>query len=394
MTDSSQNASVDVVEPQDKPREKPAVGHPIGLLAELTHRCPLRCPYCSNPLELERRDAELDTATWKRVLSEAAALGVLHIHLSGGEPTARPDLVELTRHCAEEGLYTNLITSGIGRAPGMIDALFDAGLDHVQLSVQGATAETGDRIGGYKGGHEAKLTFAHKVVELGLPLTLNAVIHRGNIHEVEAIIALAVELKAKRLEVAHTQYYGWAYANRAALMPARPDVDRSIALVEEARRRLEGVLVIDMVIPDYYARYPKPCTGGWGRKTLNVTPTGKVLPCHAAENIPGLEFWNVREHALGDIWRSNPAFNAYRGTDWMPEPCRSCERREMDFGGCRCQAMALLGDASATDPACSKSPFHARMEALATAEAGGAAPDYIYRTIGGAPEPREAETHL
>ncbi|MFS8036303.1 pyrroloquinoline quinone biosynthesis protein PqqE [Xanthobacter sp. AM11] len=363
------------------------VGYPIGILAELTHRCPLRCPYCSNPLELERREAELDTATWKRVLSEAAALGILHVHLSGGEPTARPDLVQLTAHCAAEGLYTNLITSGIGRASGMIGALAEAGLDHVQLSVQGASAETGDLIGGYRGGHEAKLAFARQVTDIGLPLTLNAVIHRGNIHEVEAIIDLALALKARRLEVAHTQYYGWAYANRAALMPARPDVDRSVALVEEARRRLEGVLVIDMVIPDYYARFPKPCSGGWGRRTLNVTPTGRVLPCHAAESIPGLDFWSVRAHALGDIWRASPAFNAFRGTDWMPEPCRSCERKEMDFGGCRCQAMALLGDASATDPACSRSPFHARIEALATAEAGARAPDYVYRAIGGPPRP-------
>lgn len=368
-----------------RPAAAPSVGHPIGILAELTHRCPLRCPYCSNPLELERRDAELDTATWKRVLSEAAALGILHVHLSGGEPTARPDLVELTAHCAAEGLYTNLITSGIGRASGMINALSDAGLDHVQLSVQGASAETGDRIGGYKGGHAAKLEFARKVTDLGLPLTLNAVIHRGNIDEVEDIIALAVALKARRLEVAHTQYYGWAYANRAALMPARPDVDRSVALVEEARRRLEGILVIDMVIPDYYARFPKPCSGGWGRRTLNVTPTGRVLPCHAAESIPNLEFWSVRDHALGDIWRASPAFNAFRGTEWMREPCRSCDRREMDFGGCRCQAMALVGDAAATDPACSLSPFHARVEALATGEAAAVAPDYIYRTIGGAP---------
>lgn len=369
-----------------RPAAAPPVGHPIGILAELTHRCPLRCPYCSNPLELERREAELDTATWKRVLSEAAALGILHVHLSGGEPTARPDLVELTAHCAAEGLYTNLITSGIGRASGMIDALSEAGLDHVQLSVQGASAETGDRIGGYKGGHAAKLEFARKVTDLGLPLTLNAVIHRGNIHEVEDIIALAVALKARRLEVAHTQYYGWAYVNRAALMPARPDVDRSVALVEEARRRLEGILVIDMVIPDYYARYPKPCSGGWGRRTLNVTPTGRVLPCHAAESIPNLEFWSVRDRALGDIWRSSPAFNAFRGTDWMREPCRSCDRRDMDFGGCRCQAMALAGDATATDPACSLSPFHARVEALATEEAAAVAPDYLYRTIGGAPE--------
>lgn len=373
------------IHPHQRAAAPPAIGHPIGILAELTHRCPLRCPYCSNPLELDRREAELDTATWKRVLSQAAGLGVLHVHLSGGEPTARPDLVELTAHCAAEGLYTNLITSGIGRAEQMIGPLAEAGLDHVQLSVQGASAQTADLIGGYKGGHAAKLAFASRVTDLGLPLTLNAVIHRGNIHEVEDIIALAVALKARRLEVAHTQYYGWAYANRAALMPARADVDRSVTLVEEARRRLEGVLVIDMVIPDYYARYPKPCSGGWGRRTLNVTPTGRVLPCHAAESIPGLEFWSVRDHALGDIWRASPAFNAFRGTAWMPEPCQSCERRDMDFGGCRCQAMALAGDARATDPACSKSPLHARVEALATAEATSEAPPYVYRAMGGLP---------
>ena len=383
------NATAELnLETAPRPAAVHPVGHPIGILAELTHRCPLRCPYCSNPLELERREAELDTATWKRVLSEAAALGVLHVHLSGGEPTARADLVELTAHCAAEGLYTNLITSGVGRAGAMLPALSEAGLDHVQLSFQGAKAETTDRVGGYAGGHAAKLAFAAQVTDLGLPLTVNAVFHRANIHEVEDMIELAIALKARRLEVAHTQYYGWAYANRAALMPARPDVDRSVAIVEEARKRLEGVLVIDMVIPDYYARYPKPCSGGWGRRTLNVTPTGRVLPCHAAESIPGLEFWSVRDHALGDIWRASPAFNAYRGTDWMREPCRSCDRREMDFGGCRCQAMALAGDASLTDPACSKSPFHARVEALATAEAAGTAPDFIYRTIGGMPSGR------
>lgn len=370
---------------QARPEAAPAVGHPIGILAELTHRCPLRCPYCSNPLELERREAELDTTTWKRVLSEAAALGVLHVHLSGGEPTARPDLVQLTTHCAKEGLYTNLITSGVGRADAMIEALADAGLDHVQLSFQGASAETADKIGGYPGGHKMKLAFAEKVTALGLPLTVNAVFHRGNIHEVEAVIEMAVDLGARRLEVAHTQYYGWALLNRAALMPERDEVERSLALVEAARKRLEGVLVIDMVIPDYYARFPKPCSGGWGRRTFNVTPSGKVLPCHAAETIPGLEFWNVRERSLADIWRASPAFNAFRGTHWMPEPCQSCERKEMDFGGCRCQAMALVGDAAATDPACSKSAFHARIETLAATEAHGAAPDYIYRAIGGPP---------
>ncbi|MGA0593677.1 pyrroloquinoline quinone biosynthesis protein PqqE [Enterovirga sp. CN4-39] len=369
----------------------PIIPAPIGLLAELTHRCPLRCPYCSNPLELDRRSAELDTATWQRVLSEAADLGVLHIHLSGGEPTARADIVEITAHCAGLGLYSNLITSGVAAAMQKLEPLAAAGLDHVQLSIQSADAANAERIGGLRGAQEQKLAFGQRVVELGLPLTLNAVIHRGNIDEVEAIIGIAVEIGARRLEIAHTQYYGWAYLNRAALMPARADVSRSIAIVEAARERLAGRLVIDLVLPDYYAKYPKACAGGWGRRLINVTPAGKVLPCHAAETIQGLEFWHVTDRALGDIWHHSPAFNAYRGTDWMREPCRSCARRELDWGGCRCQALALAGDAAATDPACSLSPLHARIEALARAEsATEVAPDYRYRVIGAA-SPRGEE---
>ncbi|WP_298955810.1 pyrroloquinoline quinone biosynthesis protein PqqE [uncultured Methylobacterium sp.] len=364
----------------------PALPAPIGLLAELTHRCPLRCPYCSNPLELDKRSGELDTATWERVLDEAAALGVLHVHLSGGEPTARQDIVAITAACARLGLYSNLITSGVGGALAKLDALSDAGLDHVQLSIQAAEASNAERIGGLRNAQPQKFAFAERVTALGLPLTLNAVIHRGNIGEVPAIIDLAVQLGAKRLEVAHTQYYGWAYVNRAALMPAKPEVDRSIRVVEEARERLKGRLVIDLVVPDYYAKYPKACAGGWGRRLMNVTPTGKVLPCHAAETIPGLEFWHVQDHSLAEIWARSPAFSAYRGTGWMKEPCRSCDRRETDWGGCRCQALALAGDAAATDPACSLSPLHARVQALAVAESAlETAPDYRYRTIGGAP---------
>ncbi len=359
-----------------------SVPNPIGLLLELTHRCPLHCPYCSNPLELDRRSAEMDTATVLRVLGEAAALGILHVHLSGGEPTARRDILEITAACAKAGLYSNLITSGIGAALRHLPALAAAGLDHVQLSLQGAAAAQADKVSGLAGSHEAKMLFAAEVARLGLPLTVNAVIHRGNIGEVAAFIDLAVELGARRLEIAHTQYYGWAYRNRAALMPARADVDRSIQIVEAARRRLAGTLVIDLVVPDYYASRPKACAGGWGRKLMNVSPAGKVLPCHAAESIPGLAFWHVQDHALGEIWRDSPAFNAYRGTDWMPEPCRSCERQEVDWGGCRCQALALLGDAGLTDPACGKSPFHARIEALATAEAAESAPVYVYRGAG------------
>ncbi len=342
---------------------------PIGLLVELTHRCPLGCPYCSNPTALERPGAELHTDTWKRVFREAAALGALHVHLSGGEPTARRDIAELTGAAAQSGLYTNLITSGVGVSEKLWGQLVDAGLDHAQLSFQGADKATNDRLGHYAGAWERKRAFARLVTGAGLPLTINAVIHRANLNQVGAFIDLAVELGARRLEVAHTQYYGWALANRAALMPPKAEVMASIALVEEARARLKGTLVIDMVVPDYYARYPKPCAGGWGRIAINVSPTGKVLPCHAAESIPGLEFWNVSDRSLGDIWLLSPAFNAFRGTDWMQEPCRSCERREIDWGGCRCQALALVGDASATDPACWKSPHHARIAAIAAAEA-------------------------
>lgn len=357
---------------------------PIGLLAELTHRCPLRCPYCSNPIELDRRSAELDTDTWRRVLSEAAALGVLHVHLSGGEPTARADIIKLTAHCAQVGLYSNLITSGIGSALAKLEALADAGLDHVQLSIQSADAANAERIGGLLNAQPQKIAFAERTTELGLPLTLNVVIHRGNIDEVGRIIDLAVHLGAKRLEVAHTQYYGWAYTNRAALMPAKADVDRSIRIVGAARKALEGQLVIDLVVPDYYATYPKACAGGWGRRLINVTPSGKVLPCHAAETIDGLLFWSVHDRSLAEIWASSPAFEAFRGTDWMPEPCRSCDRKELDWCGCRCQALALTGDAAATDPACSRSPHHARIRALADADSRPTKePSYIYRSIGG-----------
>lgn len=353
------------------PAPTAAVPAPIGILAELTHRCPLACPHCSNPLALEPRHDELDTETWMRVLSEATALGALHVHLSGGEPTARRDIVELTRHCTEIGLYSNLITSGIGVSERLVAALAEAGLDHVQLSFQGARAATNDRLGGYDGGFVRKRAVAAMVTAAGLPLTVNAVVHRGNIAEVDEMIDLALAVGARRLEIAHTQYYGWALANRAALMPSRPAVDAAIAVVEAARARLEGRLVIDMVLPDYFARFPKPCSGGWGRRALNVTPSGRVLPCHAAETIPGLVFWNVKDAPLAEIWAESPAFRAFRGTDWMPEPCVSCERREIDWGGCRCQALALAGDAAATDPACHRSPHHARIAELAAAEAAG-----------------------
>ena len=341
---------------------------PLGLLAELTHRCPLGCPYCSNPQALERREDELDTETWARVFREAAALGVLQVHLSGGEPAARRDLVAITASACKAGLYTNLITSAVGVPDKLINALADAGLDHVQISIQDSEAASADHIAGYAGGFARKRALAAEVVRLKLPLTINAVIHRANIDHIGALVALALEMGAARVEIAHAQYYGWALRNRAALMPTRDQVMRTAAEVEELRTRHHGRIVIDAVVPDYHARFPKPCVGGWGRRSLNVTPSGKVLPCHAAETIPDLEFWSVRDHALTEIWEQSPAFNAFRGTAWMREPCASCERRTVDFGGCRCQAYALTHNARATDPVCQLSPDHALVEALAVTQ--------------------------
>jgi len=355
--------------PQRAPR-------PLGLLAELTHRCPLGCPYCSNPLALEPRADELDTASWARVFKEAAALGVLQVHLSGGEPAARRDLVELTTAAHDAGLYTNLITSAVGITRETFGKLSDAGLDHVQISIQDNEPGTADHIAGYKGAYARKQALAAEVTRLGIPLTVNAVMHRANIDHVEEMVTLALKFGAKRVEIAHVQYYGWALKNRAQLMPTRDQVDRAVAAVETLRKQHHGRIVIDAVVPDYYARFPKACVGGWGRRSLNVTPSGKVLPCHAAESIPGLTFWNVRAHSLADIWDNSPAFMAFRGTDWMQEPCRSCPKREEDFGGCRCQAFALTGDARAADPVCHLSPHHALVGELAEARADAA---YEYR---------------
>ncbi len=350
---------------------------PLGLLAELTHRCPLGCPYCSNPLALDKRDDELETALWARVFREAASLGILQVHLSGGEPAARRDLPELVKAAREAGLYSNLITSAVGLTAKTLGALAEAGLDHVQISIQDSDEPSADHIAGYKGASARKRALASEVVRLGLPLTVNMVVHRANIGRVEQMVELAQSLGASRVEIAHVQYYGWAVKNRAALMPTREQVDEAVRQVEVLRARHHGQIVIDAVVPDYYARFPKPCMGGWGRRSLNVTPAGKVLPCHAAEVIPGLEFWNVREHSLAEIWRASPAFSAFRGIGWMEEPCKSCSRRELDFGGCRCQAFLIAGNARAADPVCHLSPHHTLVEQLAAKREDAA---YSYRS--------------
>jgi pyrroloquinoline quinone biosynthesis protein E len=361
---------------------------PVGLLAELTHRCPLQCPYCSNPLELERVNQELTTAEWQDVMRQAGELGILQIHLSGGEPTVRKDLEDIVEVAAKAGLYTNLITAGVTLTRDRLKRLKELGLDHVQLSIQDVDDANAERISAYKGGLAKKREVGKWVRELDMPLTINAPIHRHNIENLPNIINFAVELGAGRIEVANIQYYAWALKNRASLMPTRAQVLKSAEIVEEAKERLKGVMVFDFVVPDYYAKTPKPCMGGWGRGVMNVTPQGKVLPCHASETIPGLVFDNVKDRRLADIWLNGQAFQKYRGTSWMKEPCRSCPRREIDFGGCRCQAMAFTGDAANTDPACHFSPHHAAFVAAAETESAEAAPPaFVYRRMGGAKTP-------
>ncbi|MBM7066198.1 pyrroloquinoline quinone biosynthesis protein PqqE [Actibacterium sp. 188UL27-1] len=337
---------------------------PIAMLAELTHRCPLSCPYCSNPLDLARKEQELPTHVWADAFRQAADLGVLQLHLSGGEPAARRDLTELVAAARAAGLYTNLITSAIGLTERRLQDLDEAGLDHVQLSLQGTDAEMADYIGGYKGGFKRKMQAAEWIGELGIPLTLNTVLHRKNLHQLPQAIEMAMDMGARRIEVAIVQFHGWALKNRDSLMPTKEQADTASKIVAEARKRLEGRLVLDYVPADYHSNAPKRCMGGWGMVGLNIAPDGHVLPCHAAQTIPQLTFERIGETPLKDIWYHSAAFNAYRGDAWMQEPCRSCEFKGRDFGGCRCQAMALAGDAAATDPVCSKSPLHHKVKAL------------------------------
>jgi pyrroloquinoline quinone biosynthesis protein E len=382
----SDNDALNVLEQQKSTAE--TFGIPLAVLAELTHRCPLQCPYCSNPLELDRASTELTTAEWKKVLSELAEIGVLQVHFSGGEPTARKDLVELVKHASEVELYSNLITSAVLLSRQRLAELAEAGLSHVQISFQGNEPAQADRVAGLRDAHRKKIEVARWTRELDLPLTVNAVMHRQNLHQLADIIQMAVDLDADRLEVANVQYYGWALKNRAALMPTLPQIEETSRIVEEARERLKGTLTIDYVVPDYYALRPKKCMGGWGRQFFNISPSGKILPCHAAESITGLQFESVRSnHSIAWIWQNSEAFNRYRGTAWMREPCRSCEFREIDFGGCRCQAYALTGDAANTDPACTLSPMHEQIFKQAEFEAAEGGDRFIYRNFaGGTPE--------
>lgn len=354
-------------------------GLPIALLAEITHRCPLACPYCSNPVELTRAAQEISADDWANAFRQAADLGVLQVHISGGEPGARRDLAQIVASARDAGLYVNLITSGIGITQARLQELDRAGVDHVQLSLQGIRPDMADRISGHPGSWDKKMQFARWVNEIGFPLTVNAVVHRQNMDRLPDMIALAETLDARRIEVATVQFHGWANLNRAALMPSHEQAAAARRIVDAARLRLRGRMVIDYVPADHHAAYPKACMGGWGAVGLNIAPDGTVLPCHAAQTIPGLRFDNIRDRPLRDIWMQSQAFNAFRGTAWLPEPCQSCDRKTVDFGGCRCQAMALAGDARATDPVCSKSPLHTELARIVRTETLSNNSELIYR---------------
>jgi PqqA peptide cyclase len=337
--------------------------HPLALIAEITHRCPLHCVYCSNPLEMASVASELSTADWIRVFQEAAHFGVLHLHLTGGEPLARPDLVELVAAAQKAGLYTNLITSGLGLTEDRLQELVSSGLDHLQLSFQDSREHSANWIAGAKA-QAHKIALAGAIRKQRLAFTVNLVVHRQNLDHLDEMIRFIEQLAPDRMEIANAQYYGWALANRAALMPTRAQVERSVEVIAEAEKRLAGRIRIDSVVPDYYAQFPKACMGGWGRRLMLIDPAGRALPCHVAGVIPGLTFDNIRDHTLRWLWDESPAFRHFRGEAWMPEPCRSCDRRTEDFGGCRCQAMLLTGDPNATDPACSKALAHVLVEGV------------------------------
>jgi pyrroloquinoline quinone biosynthesis protein E len=312
---------------------------------------------------LKRHEEELSADDWKRVCAQAAALGVLHLHLTGGEPLARRDLPELIRAGRDAGLYVNMITSGIGLGEERMAALIDAGLEHVQLSFQDLEEAAANHIAGTRA-HAHKLALLPILKKFPVALTINLVVHRLNLDRLDAFIAMAEHFEPDRLEIAHVQYYGWALKNRGLLMPTEEQVQQSLGVIENARQRLKGRIHIEAVVPDYYGRFPKACMGGWGRQVMLIDPTGQALPCHAAAVIPGMRFDNVRDRDLSWIWHHSEAFERFRGDAWMPETCRACSRKDQDFSGCRCQALLLTGNAAAMDPVCIYSPDHSLLETL------------------------------
>nr|WP_200071832.1 pyrroloquinoline quinone biosynthesis protein PqqE [Saccharopolyspora sp. HNM0986] len=352
---------------------------PYGLLAELTHKCPLHCLYCSNPVALRPRDEELGTEDWLRVLREAAELGVLQVHFSGGEPLLRNDLEELIAEADRCELYTNLITSGLGLTERRAKGLVAAGLDSAQLSIQGDNPESTALIADSKR-FDKKAEAAGIIRDSGLPLNMNVVLHRLNLDRLDAIIDVCDSWGAERLELANTQYYGWGLRNREVLMPSREQLTNGEQVYRRRKEELADRMELLWILPDYYERYPKPCMGGWAHSSFTVAPDGMAYPCPVAADIDSLEFPSVRAAALEWIWTESAAFQAFRGTDWMPDPCRSCARKEIDFGGCRCQAFALTGDAARTDPVCVHSPDHHLIsEAVERANGNAPASEPVFR---------------
>ncbi len=340
---------------------------PRWLLAELTYKCPLQCPYCSNPLDYSKHNAEISTEDWKRVLSEARKMGAVQLGFSGGEPLVRPDLPELVKHARDLGYYSNLITSGYGLTEEKILQLKEAGLDHIQVSIQASTQDLNDHIAGTES-FQSKKEVARLVKKHGYPMVLCVVIHRENIHQMPEILAMAEELGADYLELANTQYYGWAHANRDLLMPTKEQYEKAEKIAQDFKEKVVDKMKIYYVIPDFHEKRPKACMNGWGTTFLTIAPDGVALPCHSARELPGLDCPNVNDSSISEIWNESKAFNFFRGTEWMKEPCASCDEKEKDFGGCRCQAYLLTGDMHNTDPVCDKSPDnHVIQEAIASA---------------------------
>ncbi len=332
----------------------PNITPPRWLLAELTYKCPLQCPYCSNPLNYAAHSHEISTEDWKRVLTQARKIGAVQLGLSGGEPLTRQDLEEIVSHARQLGYYSNLITSGYGLTEERIMALKTAGLDHIQVSIQASSADLSDHLAGTKS-FEHKKQVAHLVKKHGYPMVLCVVIHRENIHQMADILAMAEELGADYLELANTQYYGWAHVNRNALLPTKEQFAAAENIAQAFKEKVAGKMKIYYVVPDFYEDRPKACMNGWGTTFLTIAPDGVALPCHSARELPGLDCPNVNDFSIEEIWKESKAFNFFRGFEWMQEPCRSCDEKAKDFGGCRCQAYLLSGDMNATDPVCSKS---------------------------------------
>ena len=359
--------------------ERGQPGPPLWLLAELTYRCPLHCVFCYNPVDFARQEEELSTDDWLRVLREGRALGAVQLGLSGGEPLLRDDLETIVEEAYRLGYYTNLLTSGVGLTPARAAALKAAGLDHVQLSFQDSTREMNDFLSNTKT-FELKNKVARIIKDNGWPMVLNVVLHRMNIDHIDRIIGMAHEMGAEYLELANTQYYSWAFLNRDQLLPTRAQLERAEAVADAWRERLGSAMRLFFVAPDYHEGKAKKCVNGWGSMFLTVVPDGTALPCHTAKMLPGLAFPNVREQSLREIWFDSEGFNRYRGTGWMKEPCASCEFKEEDLGGCRCQAYLIANDPAAADPVCRFSPHHAQVRA-AVAQAGAAASGGVVRPL-------------